>query len=659
MSGVVIALFVILLSGFLPILFKKSNLAFFFWQIILVAALVLLGHYQLSLIIKNNIGTSFLLFHQELFRLQFDTISLFFSFFIILFGLLGTFYVRGYYQKTKHPKYKFITISYSVFILGMLLVVLSDGILFFLLSWEVMSLSSTFLILIMGECKEGRNAAFVYFTNMQISFFFIAIFWIFVSDGNFIFSVSSIDPFTPINPYFLFLFLILGFGIKIGAMPFHAWMPIAYPAAPSFASALMSGVMSKVGVYGLLRGLMILKGSNLFYVDVSLLLLGLITMVVGILLALYRRNLKRVLAYSSVENMGIILAAIGLTFYFLNHNLYFCALLSLFAIFFHILNHAILKTVLFFLSGAIFQVTKTYNINSMGGLLKLMPHSGFIFFFSCVAMSGLPLANMFVGEFLLYYAAFLSIAALKGWSILASVIFIIFLSITGGLALLNFSKTYSMIFLGENRLDYVDRDTKNDSSYLMLLPSYFLLVVAILITLFPYKIAKFFSPLVKIFIERFDSHSNVFFDYDVLLILKKLGQVTLWIYVIIIIFIVLRVFINKTKKISSAPTWDCGFTWPNTRMQYSAHSFSYPITVMFKTLVRITRKATDKSIYFPKNKMTLYQGKDFSMDLLYRPLYRFLKKKLGKLRIMQMGNTNFYIVYVVITLLFLLIWKMD
>ncbi|RMD68058.1 MAG: hydrogenase 4 subunit B, partial [Gammaproteobacteria bacterium] len=341
----------------------------------------------------------------------------------------------------------------GLFVAGMLLVLLADDAFLFMVAWELMSVSSYFLVAFQHELSSNRKAAFLYLLMAHIGGIAILLaFGILAAFGEgFSFSALRAATLSPFWASIAFALALFGFGMKAGLVPLHAWLPEAHPAAPSHVSALMSGVMLKVAVYGFMRFVFDLVGDLRWQWGVVVLLLGATSALMGVLYALMQHDLKRLLAYHSVENIGIIFIGLGLGMLFFSTGHPLVGVLGMVAALYHTLNHALFKSLLFLGAGAVLNATHERDLERMGGLLRRMPWTGLFFLVGCISISALPPFNGFVSEWLTFQAALQSWIIESG--VLRSLIPIVaaVLALTGALAAACFVKVYGTAFLGQAR----------------------------------------------------------------------------------------------------------------------------------------------------------------------------------------------------------------
>ena len=383
---------------------------------------------------------------------QFDTLSLIFVALIFLGALPNLFYSSGYLPHIERKSYYLV--HYFAFIFSMLGVVVSANALVFLFFWELMSLASWQLILTEPKEKSTIEAARFYFFMTHFGFIFLLLFFLIVTNGDLEIGFAQMKSIaaTFTYPTMLFFFLILGFLSKAGAVPVHVWLPYAHPAAPSPVSALMSGVMLKVALYGMFRFLFDVLYPWPLEWGTFILIIGSITALVGILYAMVENDIKALLANSSIENIGIILIAFGMGMIFDTLKMPILSTFSFMAALFHIFNHMGFKSLLFMGAGAILHQTHTKNIEKYGGLIKAMPVTAFTFLFAAISITALPPSNGFLSEWMIFQSMLSSSNITSDMSLKLAIPFAIFaLAMTGGLAIATFIKAYGISFLGLHR----------------------------------------------------------------------------------------------------------------------------------------------------------------------------------------------------------------
>jgi formate hydrogenlyase subunit 3/multisubunit Na+/H+ antiporter MnhD subunit len=449
----------------------------------------------------------------------------------------------------------------------------------------------------------------------------------------------------------LFVLAVIGFGTNAGFMPLHVWLPEAHPAAPSHVSALMSGVMIKTGIYGLLRALTLLGTPSPTW-GWTLVVIGLVSGVLGVAFALAQHDLKRLLAYHSVENIGIIALGIGTGVLGVCWKVPALAILGFGGGILHVLNHAIFKSLLFLGAGAVVHSTGTRDIDRLGGLMKSMRWTAVTFLVASAAISGLPPFNGFISEFLIYIAGFKSLRmAVPGTVILAMGIGT-GLGLIGGLAAACFAKAFGIIFLGEPRGP--EAVNAHEVGWVMRLPMVVLAVMCLGIGLLAPLAISVVSPAVSVVTGLNIEKSAWAQDVS---ILQSIVQVSVLLLGLAAGFLIVRRCLLRGKQETITGTWDCGYARPTARMQYTASSFAQPLTELFKIFLGTRKHQTGVTGFFPQQATFETETPDAATDRLFAPLFRLIDTCVAPIRRMQHGRIHEYLLYIAITLVVLLIWK--
>ena len=605
------------------------------------------------------------------FHLRLDPLA---GFFLTVIGLLSTFvciysigYVKGYLGQRPVTS---LVVFYCLFLAGMFMVVLADDALFFLIAWEVMAAASYFLVMFENERMENRRAAFLYMVVAHVGA--IAILLSFgvlagAASGFGSFSGYTFDAMRqarfPVEwATVAFLLAFFGFAAKAGVVPLHVWLPEAHPVAPSNVSALMSGVMLKTAIYGIVRITFDLIRDFPWWWGALVLIFGLVSAVLGVLYALMQHDLKRLLAYHSVENIGIILIGIGLAMIFTSFHLPLLAALALIAGLYHTMNHAMFKGLLFMGAGAVLHATHERNMEEMGGLIHRMPWTAALFLVGCVSISALPPFNGFVSEWLTFQAFLLSPSLPNQLIKLLIPMGAALLALTGALAAACFVKAFGVTFLGHWRghhnpqareVDWPMRAGMILSALtcfgLGVLPTFFIEWMDILPQqLVGAKIATSAGAygwmwLTPVSYERASySGSIVFFGI---------------LAVVVAAYLLLHV---RPGAIQRVPIWDCGFEKITQRMQYNATSFAMPIRRIFGYLFRVKEEVElapqAGHSAFPRKLQYHLRIRDRFWGWIYKPIVEvsfWISRRVGKL---QQGRIQAYLIYSFLTILVLLVF---
>lgn len=589
------------------------------------------------------------------FFIQIDALSALFLIPILGLSAVAGVYGAEYLSSYRHQKnLGFPWFFYNLLVIGMALVVVARNGALFLIAWEVMSLASFFLVTFEYERESVCRAGCIYLIATHIGTAFLIAFFILLGRQTGSLDFDKVPSMPAFSAGVLFLLAVVGFGTKAGFMPFHVWLPHAHPAAPSHVSALMSGVMIKTGIYGLVRALTILGTPPAWWCWL-LIAIGAASGILGVLFALAQHDLKRLLAYHSVENIGIITLGLGVGLLGVNMNSPTLSVLGFAGGLFHVINHAVFKGLLFLGAGSVLHSTRTGHLDLLGGLIKRMPWTAFTFLIGSIAISGLPPLNGFISEFLIYFGVFK--AGLTGGpeALISTLIVIGSLALIGGLALACFTKAFGIVFLGEPRTSHAEH--AHECGWAM--KSSLLILAALCVLL------GIFSPLVVKSAASVASEITAFPPEQIHGELASISSVLTYVVIAslvlfgtIALLIVLRRRLLRGRTVRRAVTWDCGYARPNPKMQYTATSFAQPLTDLFGFFLR-----THKSISPPKGVFPCESDLDTETDDVcekygYQPVFMGIRSVLSKLRWLQHGRLQVYILYIALTLWILLIWKL-
>ena len=589
-------------------------------------------------------------------KLIIDRLSAFFIIVVNITTLTGLLYAKGYlrpYYKVKNDIHMSVHyFSYLLLYFSMLLVVmLRDGIPF-LIFWEIMAVASFLLVIFDAEDRSILKSGIGYLVQMHIGMFFILAAFLIVEKKTGIMSFDGLKNYFAFNPdTFLFLLFFIGFGIKAGFISLHTWLPEAHPAAPSHVSGVMSGVMIKMGIYGIIRVLL--------YVQDDLLTIGLIVIAVslfsglfGVMMAIVQHDIKRLLAYHSIENIGIIGIGIGLGVIGLAVNNQVLAVLGFTGGLLHVLNHSLFKSLLFFSAGSVYQATHTRNIEQLGGLMKRMPWSAALFLTGSLAICGLPPFNGFISEYLIYIGMFKSLPLSDLYISLLLISAIIGLSLIGGLAIFCFTKAFGVTFLGEPRSAKAGeaRETGMDMIIPQLIPVLFIVLIGIASTFFV-------RPLISVISDAF---AIAAVPQSISASVSSLNAISLSAGVFVLISAALlfyRYLHLKNKKVVYGPTWGCGYRACTPRQQYTSTSFAYNYLHIAKPLIPTTKvmpEITEEEIFPEKRSFESHSEDVFRKAVADKPV-EWMWKMLKKLAVMQTGRIQDYILYAFIFIIIALI----
>jgi len=580
-----------------------------------------------------------------------DRLSAFFILVVNFTAITGGLYALGYlrpYTSSKNPTelslhlFSFLWLHISMLLACMV----RDG-LAFLIAWELMAISSFILVIFESDKKETIKIGINYLIQMHVALIFImtGFIYAFVKTGaEFSFDGLAVY-FASSPPFFLFVFFFIGFGIKAGFIPLHTWLPRAHPAAPAHVSGVMSGVIIKMGIYGILRVLTYIH-TDLLSIGILILIVSLISGLLGVMFAIVQHDLKKLLAYHSIENIGIIGIGIGIGLIGVSTKIPALAVLGFTGGILHVLNHSLFKSLLFYTAGSVNQQTHSRHIEHLGGLIKRMPKTSLLFLLGALAICGLPPFNGFISEFLIFSGLFKGL--LGGGLTIDLTILCTFIGLVliGGLAIFCFTKVFSIVFLGTPRTDAPYHAHEVEVS--MLIPK---ILVGILIIAIGVAPVAFVGPVSRV-TQLFTDDISIIAQTTTTLSYVALGSL-LFIGLIIILLIV-RSFQQKEVNVAFGPTWGCGYSGGDpAKLQYTATSYVENYQEIVGHIANIEKH------YLPINKEEVFPGprkfetksSDYFEDhLVNRPIH-FLTYWMEKSAIMQTGKLQHYVLYALVFLI--------
>lgn len=565
-----------------------------------------------------------------------------------LVAVYGTEYLHHHDAESAGASWFF----FDLLVASMAVVVVARNGILFLVAWEVMALASFCLVTFEDDQRSVRDAGWTYLVASHLgTAFLLALFILLGREADSL----DFDRLAPGSAGGLFFVLALvGFGTKAGLMPFHVWLPEAHPAAPSHVSALMSGVMIKTGIYGIVR-IITLLGPLPPWCGVVLIALGLVSGVLGVLFALGQHDLKRLLAYSSVENAGIIALGLGVGLVGITAGSSDVAVLGFAGGFAHVLNHTVFKGLLFLGAGAVIRATGTRDLDRLGGLQKRMPWTGLTFLTGAAAISGLPPLNGFASEFLIYLGALEGAASLGTSAAVPMLGVVAGLALIGGLVAALFAKAFGIVFLGSPRDEHAAR--ANESGLPMRLPMQILAAGCVAMGVLSPVLVLGLSPLLRDVTGLSADAVRASLGQGA----RGLAAVTgcgVGLVAAVAVAAALRRWLLAGREVTTRVTWDCGYVGPSPRMQYTASSFSQPLTHLFEPLLRSRREVLAVRGFFPRAAAFDTETPDVWRDRLYEPTVRGISRALSSFRWLQHGQVQLYVLYIALTLLVLLVWKL-
>ncbi|MBI3632613.1 MAG: hydrogenase 4 subunit B [Candidatus Vogelbacteria bacterium] len=633
---------IFLVGAAASLLFRRDDVLANIWSSFFSIAGSIYGVYLATFIIFKGLTFSIsmgpLIFPLLSISFNIDRLAAFFIFLISIISLFCSIYGIGY-AKHYYKKYDIGVLGffYNCFIAGMLMVVTASNAILFLIAWEIMSIASYFLVIYDRNDKENIDAGFLYLIMTHVGTAFIILLFLLLYKYTGSFDFGSIKSGVALIPALIknvvFVFAMIGFGTKSGIIPFHIWLPSAHPAAPSHVSGLMSGVMIKTGIYMLVRVLMDIMQPIPLWWGLAVLLVGAISSVLGVLYALTEHDIKRLLAFHSIENIGIILLGLGSSLSFTSLNMPALAMIALVAALFHTLNHAIFKSLLFLSAGSVINETHTRNMEEYGGLVKYMPQTAFYFLVGSMAISALPPFNGFFSEWLTFQSLF------GGIHLLSSPIRWIFmvgagsLALTGGLALACFVKAFGSTFLARPRGHGVLKS--KESSPFLLFGMESLALLTLVLGLF----SSYFTNVIRGIVVDLggfsklnlvsgsivsDSTSAVAASF--LTVSGPTIAISL-LAVFIVVFVIVKFIVYREQKVLVGDTWDCG-TDLTPRMEITSTGFARSIVTIFDGIC----------------------ARDIYQKYFYQPFSDMVADISNSIKEIQSGGTNIYVLYIFITL---------
>lgn len=596
---------------------------------------------------------------QQLFL--FDPMALFFLVVIALVcapsAVFSIGYLRGEYSKRRSI---IAAVLLALFILSMCMVVTAGNLFSFLVFWELMSLMSYFLVVFDHTHNKSVRAGTIYLimTHIGTASLMAAFFILYNHAGSFdFFAIKQAAAAMPVQMRnTVFLLLLFGFATKAGVVPVHIWLPFAHPQAPSHVSSIMSGVMIKIAIYGMIRFFLMLLGIGPAWWGVLILTLAVISCLAGVIYALMDHDLKRLLAYHSVENIGIILLGIGAAMFFTTKGLVLIAVLCMCAGLYHLVNHALFKGLLFLCAGSVVKATGMRDMEKMGGLIKVMPWTAAFFLIGAMGISALPPLNGFVSEWLTFQAFFAGILQSQGWIRLFMVLCVAALALTSGLAAACFVKAFGITFLAMPR-SYRAEQAK-EASLSLKLGMGFLAVMVILFGVGAGIIAPYIALVAQ---DILGAPESVFSFQWLSLKITTAWAISVSPFIIAMLllvfgFVILGWFMYGLRtKTSRCNTWDCGYYALDARTEYTATAFSKPFRIAFSFFLLPYRKS--KKIWD-----SFYHVRSFTYETHTTPVFErhFYEPLLGviyyvavKFRKIQPGSINLYLLYIFLTMVIL------
>ena len=589
------------------------------------------------------------------FHLRLDALS---GFFVLLIGVTAagiSLFAAGYFREGQGTAPGLLCLQYHVFLASMVLVVLADDAYLFMVAWETMALSSYFLVTSQHRIPEIRRAGFLYLLIAHIGAICILLCFGVLQGGSWQFTFDAMrgPALTPSKASIAFLLALFGFGAKAGLVPMHVWLPEAHPAAPSPVSAMMSGLMLKTAVYGVLRMSFDLLHTELWWWGALTVGLGLFSALFGAVFAGVQTDMKRLLAYSSIENVGVIFTAIGLSILFRAFGLDLFAALALSAALIHSLNHSLFKSLLFLATGSVLHATHERNLGKLGGLIRRMPWVATFALIGTLAIAGLPPLNGFVSEWLLLQAFLYTPQIPKAFVNMLIPLGAAALALTAALAGYVMVKFYGVIFLGQPREPTLMH--ARDPGRLELAGLAWLAFGCVLLGAVPQLLLGKTATITRELVgDAVQPGASAWWlapiaperaSYSGLLLLAGIVGV-----VGVTFVLVRRLYHGRVRR--TAP-WDCGYPWQTPRMQDTAEGFGQPIRHIFGPFFRMERELPSPWDSAPRYRIHV---EDRLWHGLYLPIGRGVQRLAEAVSVVQGGRLAVYLLYGFLTLIGLLVF---
>ncbi len=546
--------------------------------------------------------------------------------------------------------------AFNGFVAGMTLVLIARTALVFLVGWEIMSVAAYFLVTLEHEKEEVRRAGWVYLvaTHLGVAFVTASILLLGCRAGSQDFAAFQAGSWlTATEAGVVFVLALIGFGTKAGLVPFHVWLPEAHPAAPSHVSALMSGMMTKTGIYGILR-IMTFLGPPAPWWGLTLAGIGMVTAFVGIALALQQRDIKRVLAYSSIENIGLITLAMGVGVWGQATHRPLVAGLGMTAMLLHVWNHAVMKSMMFFAAGSVLHGTGTRDLEQMGGLMKRMPWTGGAMALGAVAIAALPPLNGFASKWLIYLALLQCGLTSTSDHGLTALLSIGLLALIGAMAALAFVRLIGIALLGSARSPAADH--AHESSLWLRGPMLLLGATCVVLAVAPsWGVVLLDGTLLQILGNRDGALPESL--VAVANALETIGAMHLGVWGALGIVGVALMFLLRRMPSAEHSTWGCGYVQPSPRIQYTSRSFAELLARCFlPRFLRPRMHVEAPEGLFPAPGKLSSESPDPFSEKGYEPFFARWARRFAWLRILQQGQVNIYLAYVVLTVVLALAW---
>jgi formate hydrogenlyase subunit 3/multisubunit Na+/H+ antiporter MnhD subunit len=590
------------------------------------------------------------------FHLRLDSLS---AFFLMLIGGVSagvSAFAAGYFRQGEGTPPGLICLEYHVFLASIALVVLADDAYVFMVAWETMAFSSFFLVLANHRLPEIRSAGYLYMLVAHIGALGILLSFglLQANTGDYTFANMRAQHLTPFWGSVAFCLAVFGFGAKAGLLPLHVWLPEAHPAAPSPFSALMSGVMLKIALYGILRVAFDLLQEQLWWWGVLLMGLGLVTALFGVVFSTVQVEMKRLLAYSSIENIGLMCAGLGLSLLFLAYDMKALSALALTASLYHMLAHAFFKSLLFCSTGAVMHATGERSLGKLGGLMRYMPWVAWPTLIGVLACAGLPPFGGFVAEWLLLQSFLFTTGLPSSFLDMLVPVMAALIALIAALSGYTMVKYFGVIFLGQPREESLAK--AHDAGRWERLGMLWLVLGCVLLGLFPNQVIALIDPATQLLVGAGLAHTVADSGWLLVPVAVERASYAPAIFLLGVLasfglafLLVRKLYHGRLRRV---PPWDCGYPWQTPRMQDTAEGFGQPIRQIFEPFFRIKRQLPTAFDAQPSYKVTLEDPLWYG---LYLPIARLVERISKLVGVLQQGRISVYLMYSFVTLIVVLL----
>jgi formate hydrogenlyase subunit 3/multisubunit Na+/H+ antiporter MnhD subunit len=590
------------------------------------------------------------------FHVRLDNLA---AFFLMVIGAVTagvSAFAAGYFRKGEGTPPGLLCTQYHVFLASMALVVLADDAYAFMVAWETMALASFFLVTANHRIPEIRRAGYLYLVVAHIGAIGILLSFgvLQANTGDYTFANMRAQQLSPFWASVAFLLATFGFGAKAGILPLHVWLPEAHPAAPSPVSALMSGVMLKTAIYGLLRVTFDLLHGQLWWWGVLLLALGLATALFGVVFAAAQVDMKRLLAYSSIENIGLLFAAIGLATLFSAYGMRGAAALALTASLYHVASHAFFKSLLFVTTGAVLHATGERNLGRLGGLIRFMPWIAWVTLIGALASAGLPPLAGFASEWLLLQSFLFAPGLPDPFLNMLVPVVAALVALVAALAGYVMVKFFGVVFLGQPREPKLAG--ARDAGAWERLGTLWLALGCIGLGLFPNQVVRLIAPVTRQLVGTAlpgETGAGAWLLVPITPERASYGPLAFLLGVaasfVLAYLLVRKLYHGRMRR---AAPWDCGFPWQTPRMQDTAEGFGQPIRQIFEPFFRMRRELPRPSDAGPRYRVVV---EDHFWYWLYQPIARAVERVARVVGLLQQGRISMYLLYSFVTLIAMLL----